>query len=71
MFGGIIDKDIITDYWNGLNCNIEQVITLLSDMVSEIEKQKKHEEDLKLEEEKKIEEEKQRFARDPENGYVY
>lgn len=70
MFGDLIDNDIITDYWNGLNCNVDQVITVLSDMVSEIEKQKKQEEETKRQQEIKDEEEKQKTARNPDNGYV-
>ena len=68
MFGSLIDQDIIADLWNNFNCDSERAITALSDMVEEIEKQKKAEEK-KIEEENKIEEErKQSLKRDPENG---
>lgn len=40
MFGSVIDKEIITDYWNGLNADYEKTIFTLSEMVDEIEKQK-------------------------------
>lgn len=40
MFGSVIDKDIITDYWNGLNSDYEKTISVLSEMVDEIEIQK-------------------------------
>lgn len=48
MFGGVIEKDIITDYWNGLNSDYEQTISILSEMVDEIERQKKVEETKKV-----------------------
>ena len=55
MFGGVIDKEIISDYWNGLNADYEQTISILSDMVDEIERQKKVDEakKVKIEETKK------------------
>lgn len=42
MFGSIIEKEIINDYWSMLNFNYEKTILTLSDMVDDIEKEKRY-----------------------------
>ena len=70
MFGGLIEPDIIADYWSAFNGDTEKLITALSDMVAEIEEIKKKDEEKKAEELRIEEEKKERLKRDPENGYV-
>lgn len=49
MFKGVIDGEIIKDYWAGLNYDFEKTFSFLSNMVEEIEKQKKLESEKKEE----------------------
>ena len=51
MFGDVIDKEIIEDYWTNLNGDYLQAITILSEMVDQVETQKKQEEEKKRNEE--------------------
>ena len=44
MFGSKIDQEIINDYWHNLNADYVQTISVLSEMVEEMDKQKKIEE---------------------------
>lgn len=48
MFSSMIDKEIIEEYWTSLNADYEQTIALLSDMVTQIEEQKKSEQQKKM-----------------------
>mmetsp|Transcript_32806 Transcript_32806/g.37541 ORF Transcript_32806/g.37541 Transcript_32806/m.37541 type:complete len:231 (+) Transcript_32806:25-717(+) len=53
MFGEAIDKEVIQDFWANLNQDYEQTISMLSDMVEDIEKAKKEEQKRKEEQEHK------------------